>query len=532
MSDLAVAPGGDYNLVPYGSKPFQQSQPPRLAALATLFGLQPADVTRCSVLELGCASGGNIIPLALRFPGSRFRGIDLTERHVRDAQARIDALGLSNICIEQGDIGTLDLGQDRFDYIICHGVYSWVPPAVREAMLRIISRNLADSGVAYISYNVLPGWHMRGAIRDMMVYHAGMDGDPNMRVAKARWVLDNIAKSTRGSTPYTDMLRGEAKLLATLEDSYILGEFLERENAPCYFRDFVARAEEHGLTYLCEAEIQQCIAENISPDVGALIRVMSQNKLVPFEQYMDFFKGRTFRQTLLVKEAHTSKIERTIQPHRARNLHVSARTTIADKGDGSAVFTGMSGATLHTGNTAAREAVKRLSHVFPDTRTVAELAAEVRAAGVGTDRASVIAGGDVEAGVLDAVFKMVLAGIAEVSTVPLRIRKGGTDLPKATPLARLDASQGFGWTTGPTHGVVPLDVVAMAVLPFMDGSHGREALQEKLLMAVREGRVRLIDNTTKADLEGERLTSAAGQHLSAALESLAAVGLLEQRQFG
>jgi methyltransferase family protein/predicted methyltransferase family protein len=205
---------------------------------------------QCSMLELGCASGGNIIPLAMRFPGSRFRGVDLTERHVRDGQARVQELGLGNIRIEQGDIAALDLAGERFDYIVCHGVYSWVPSTVRDAILRISADNLTENGVAYVSYNVYPGWQLRGVIRDMMIYHAGTEGDPRTRVAKARWVLDNIAKSSPGDTPYGEMLRSEAKLLAGMDDSYILGEFLERENAPCYFRDFAAKAEAHRLVYL------------------------------------------------------------------------------------------------------------------------------------------------------------------------------------------------------------------------------------------------------------------------------------------
>src|SRR5262245_52209065 len=313
-------PGGDYNLVPYISKPFPQSQPPRLAALATLFGLTAPPVAQCRMLELGCASGGNIIPLAVRFPGSHFLGVDLTERHVRDGQARIATLDLPNIRIEQGDIGALDLAGERFDYIVCHGVYSWVPANVRDAVLRICAEHLTDNGIAYVSYNVYPGWHLRGIIRDMMIYHAGMDGDPKMRVAKARWALENIAKSSRAGGAYGEMLRAEAKLLAGSDDSYILGEFLERENAPCYFRDFAAKADGYGLSYLCEAEISQCIPEHITPEVGALIRTMSANNLIPLEQYMDFFKGRTFRQTLLVKGTQARRIERTLLPERVRGL--------------------------------------------------------------------------------------------------------------------------------------------------------------------------------------------------------------------
>ena len=518
-SDLASAPGGDYNLVPYDSKPFPQSQPPRLAALATMFGLAPPDVSRCSVLELGCASGGNIIPLAMRFPESRFRGVDLTVRHVREGQARVRELGLENIHIEQGDIAALDLGGERFDYIVCHGVYSWVPPPVRDAILRISANNLTKNGVAYVSYNVYPGWQLRGVIRDMMIYHAGTEGDPSMRVAKARWVLDNIAKSSRGGTPYGEMLRTEAGQLSGMGDSYILGEFLERENAPCYFRDFAAKAETHGLVYLCETDLPECIPEHIGADVGAMIRVMSGNNLIPLEQYMDFFKGRTFRQTLLVKAARSAAIKRQLVPEGVRDLHVSGRMTLTDKGDGTLVFSSPTGASLATRHAGVHHAMQRLSDVFPATRTVADLVAEGRVA----DRRAVA---DLDRAILDAVFKMIMVGLLDVSTVPLRTKAAGSR-PRAWQLSRLDALRGSSWTTSPAHNIVQLDAVCSALLPFLDGTHDRDALQGKLLTFVQEGRIRLVDTVTGADLTPDRLKVAAKEHVTLALDKLAAGGLLE-----
>ena len=511
----AVAPGGDYNLVPYISKPFPQSRPPRLAALAALFGLSAPAVSQCQMLELGCASGGNLIPLALRFPGSRFRGVDLTDRHVRDGQARVGALDLRNVRIEQGDIATLDLGIERFDYIVCHGVYSWVPPDVRDAILRIAADHLADDGVAYISYNIFPGWHLRGVIRDMMVYHAGMDGDPKLRVAKARWVLDNISKSSRAGSPYGEMLRSEATTLAGTDDFYILGEFLERENAPCYFRDFAAKAEGVGLSYLCEAELSQCIPEHITPEVGQLIRTMSANNLIPLEQYMDFFKGRAFRQTLLVKADQAKRIERILMPERSNALHISGRLASTAKDDGSWVVSAPNGATLTTHEEAVHRALQKLSEAYPATRTVRELAAEVRAL-------------DREAALLDAVFKAILVGLVEISSVPLRLEPaaGAKPRPRAGRLARLDASQGTIWTTGPAHNVVPLDVVCALLLPLMDGAHDREALKNALLAAVREGRLRLTDKASGLDLAGSALDEAAAQHVAEAIDRLAAAGIL------
>ena len=192
----AVAdPGGDYDALPYVSVPYHQTQPARLAGIARLFGMDAPDASRASVLELGCASGGNIVPLAARFPEARFVGVDLSARQVADGQARIAALGLTNIEIVQGDIATVDLSSRRFDYVICHGVYSWVPPEVQEAMFRIMAKTLAGNGIAYVSYNTYPGWHLRTVVRDICLRHAG-----SARAPLSCWSTATADGANRGSS--------------------------------------------------------------------------------------------------------------------------------------------------------------------------------------------------------------------------------------------------------------------------------------------------------------------------------------------
>ena len=143
-----------YDDVPYTSKPFPQSQPPRLAALAKLFGLTPPDVAHARVLELGCASGGNLIPLAAAFPDAEFLGLDLSPKQIADGTARIARSGLTNIRLIQQSIADVTRGLGQFDYIICHGVYSWVPADVRDSILRVTHDNLSENGVALANFAV------------------------------------------------------------------------------------------------------------------------------------------------------------------------------------------------------------------------------------------------------------------------------------------------------------------------------------------------------------------------------------------
>jgi len=139
--------------------------------MGTLYGLQPAKITRCRVLELGCAGGMNLLPMAEELPDSNFTGIDLSANQIAEARGIAIELGLDNLDLIHDDIRAIDETWGEFDYIICHGVYSWVSADVRQKILRTCNRNLAPQGIAMISYNTNPGWHFHRMIRDMMLYH-------------------------------------------------------------------------------------------------------------------------------------------------------------------------------------------------------------------------------------------------------------------------------------------------------------------------------------------------------------------------
>ena len=179
-----------YDDVPYASYAYFQSHPNRLCVVATLFGMTPAPLASCRVLELGCASGGNLLPMAEAFPDATFVGLDYSSRQIADGIKIVEKLGMRNIELRCQSITEVDASLGKFDYIICHGVYSWVPEAVRQKIFEICALHLNPQGVAYISYNTYPGWHLRGTVREMMLYHVRRWESPHDRVTHARALLD------------------------------------------------------------------------------------------------------------------------------------------------------------------------------------------------------------------------------------------------------------------------------------------------------------------------------------------------------
>ncbi len=324
MSDTS----NTYDAVPYPSYAFAHTHPDALGTLARVFGMSPVPPDRARVLEIGCASGGNLIPMAVAYPGATFVGFDLSARQIEEGRRQAAALGLTNLDLQPRDIlqPTDDLG--TFDYIIAHGVFSWVPQLVQEAIFALARKHLSPQGVAYISYNTRPGWQMHGAVRDMMLYMTADVPEPMGKVAHATAMLDWLAAAVPGShAAYHRMLNQVSQTLKTHNQAYVLHEFLEEVNDPQTFVGFMDRAHRHGLQYLGESGLTAMLDQYFDPQVQQTLRGWSRD-IFELEQYMDFLRGRTFRQTLLVHREVA--LQRDLTSFRADGMWLSSRALTPD----------------------------------------------------------------------------------------------------------------------------------------------------------------------------------------------------------
>jgi methyltransferase-like protein/SAM-dependent methyltransferase len=249
-------------------------------------------------LEIGCGLGENIIPMAAELPEGSFLGIDASEGEVAEGRATIAAAGLTNV--ELRPMNLMNAGPDlgTFDYIVCHGVYSWVGPEVQQKLLAVLATDLAPDGVAFVSYNVYPGWHMQNIIRDAMVFHNGAETDPREEIRKAREILDLLVQfASAPESYYMAMLRERRAYLLERNDAYLYHDYLEDVNQPVYYHQFLERIEAEGLKTVADAEFSMnaCVAPG--PIRAALRRVTHDPARQ--EEYLDFLRGRPFRRTVL-----------------------------------------------------------------------------------------------------------------------------------------------------------------------------------------------------------------------------------------
>lgn len=473
-----------YDEVLYTGYPYNQTHPDRLATLATLHGLEPASVESCRVLELGCGDGGNIIPMAMGLPSSRFVGVDLSERAVEKGEAIIRELGLSNISLLKLDVSSISESMGAFDYIIAHGLYSWVPRGVQEKILAICKASLAPQGVAYVSYNTYPGSHLRNMTREMMLFHARHLREPERRVARARALVEFLSGAQRDSEMYGLLLQNEGERMSRLSDHMLYHDDLAEVNSPVYFHEFMERASEHGLQYLSEADFFEVEDGSLAPQLNELLRSSGGDDIVTREQYMDFIKCRKFRQTLLVHSGLA--IDRSKRPDRAASFYVASAVLPVSREpslNSQAVeqFRSEKGASITTDHPLVKSALLELGRAWPGAVRFNALLAAARAR-LTSGAVYEDGGASEEALVLgQLLIKTYAAAVVEFHVHAPALALKLSERPIASPLARLQARIGPLVTTLLHTSVRIGDETGRYLLTLLDGTRDRAALLEELV---------------------------------------------------
>jgi methyltransferase-like protein len=475
-----------YDRVRYRTLPLAQTHPDRLATVARLFGMHPASVERCRVLEIGCGDGSNLIPIAYAFPESRFLGFDLAASAVARGETAIRSLGLANIELRHLDIMDVTAGLGTFDYVIAHGVYSWVPEAVRDRLLAICKDHLAPNGVAYVSYNTYPGCHLRQAARWALQFHVEGIDDAEERIAQAR----ALARFIADCPPYGDSNFFHDEMRAVLEHSpgLLFHDDLAPINDPVYFYQFVQHVHRHGLRFLAEANVWE-MQDRIFPEpIAGQLRQLSDGNLLLREQYLDFLKNRRFRQTLLCHDGVTRARDPLSPVIEQLFVASAARPTVEnpDIASPSAVveFRGPRSSGMSTDHRLAKAAVFLLGRIWPRPVALPELARQARAMLGDARDASTDATGEAARDVralCDILMSAYAAGVVELSTTVPTFTVEVSEFPTVSPIARLQLERGDDFITTLRHGSLRVDdPVARHVLSLLDGTRNRAALLQDI----------------------------------------------------
>ena len=302
-----------YSELGYKSMPFPYTTPATLEAYAALVGISAPNPKNARVLELGATYGGNIISQALFNSDATFVGIELSQEQVEKGNEVIANAGLTNVSLIQSDIASIGSEIGTFDYIIAHGVYSWVDDGVKDALLRLMDEHLAEDGIAYVSYNTYPGWHTMEEVRQLMMYS---NRDKTQFNHKEKVLHGKTIGSIVGSQilKYDNLKERNSKFLCALrsvmqKDEYYVGhDHLEPNNDPVYFYQFNDHLGAHNLAYLCDADLTLSMVRSFDADIADTLDKLAPNDHVAQEQYLDFMLDTTFRKSIICKANHAESV--------------------------------------------------------------------------------------------------------------------------------------------------------------------------------------------------------------------------------
>jgi SAM-dependent methyltransferase len=487
----------DYDTTPYNSDAFPQSAPGHLAAVAHLFGLAAPEVSGARVLEIGCAAGGNVIPFAATHPRAQVVGIDLSQVQIVQGRTVAAAMGLDNLEFVVGDISRLDLAAlGTFDFVIAHGVYSWVPADVQDALLAAFHSLLAPEGVGYLSYNVYPGWKAKEYMRDAMLLASGASTTPADKVRDARQMADFLEDVAQADGVLARVLAEFRARDEGFGDSYLLHDELEAFNTPCYFYEMLGRAGAHRLAFLAEARPETMSPANHGPRVAEFVTAKSAGVQVLTEQYLDFVVNRAFRESLLVHAERAPLIRYDPDQSRYGRLYFAAWTPPVD---GPTVmdhsrqeFAVADGATLFTNDPGLKATLEALNERWPWTVSRQDLidAVHARLVSAGFTPAESLSEH------IDGLLKVLIGqGQARYRLDPVLPEPvPHTPLRLDEPIRRMAAATRWNETASIFnlwHEAVILSPVDRHRLPLLDGTRDRGALVQELLALAAAGAFRV-----------------------------------------
>ena len=465
-----------YDQFRYPGRFYPQASPERMATLGTLFGLKPPPIARCRVLELGCGEGGHLVPLAYVLPDSSFLGVDASQIPVaraRDLAGRIDAKNIEFRTLEFENFPS-DAG--LFDYIISHGVYSWVPAAAQQALLAICQRHLAPNGLAYISYNAHPGGHLRQIPRDLALFHTRHTVELAPKVREAHQILDFVLSGMPQTSIQRDLLAGVVRGYKA-SDALTVFDLLSEVNEPCYFLDFMESAVAHGLQFVAESDVRFMRTSHLPQNIRRWLDALPDRLLR--EQYLDFINWRAFRATILCRIG--PRVDLEVTADRMRRLMVASSLApdvpIANLNSEEEIdFRGIYGQVVRSKEPLLKAVFLELQAVFPRALGYAELRERVcrRLGRPDTDDTAF------EGTLVRLLVSALANGVVEFFVYQAPYTTMISERPIASMIARIQAQSPGPVSCMYLASFMLEDPILRGLLLLSDGAHDHRQLRSKL----------------------------------------------------
>src|SRR5262249_31055536 len=238
--------------------------------------------------------------LAAAHPEARFVGVDLSGPHVASAKKLAREGGLENIGVLERDFSQLlheDIGE--FDYVVAHGVLSWVSPEKRAALIELASAKLRPGGLLFVSYNAMPGWASVEPLRQLLLF-AGV-GDTTLERAKR--ALEFARAMEAAGADYFARNPAASRMLDTMTAvglPYVVHEYLHEHWIPMYFARVASEMAARDLHFAGVLPAHLNFRDTAISEAHERLLAQVTDR-VTFESLKDYALGEFFRRDVYVK---------------------------------------------------------------------------------------------------------------------------------------------------------------------------------------------------------------------------------------
>lgn len=477
MADITFDP---YNGLNYSSYPYHHSHPDRLFTLAKFFGASPAEPGTANILEIGCASGGNIIPIALKYPQSKLLGIDASLSQIIAAQKAASEIGLMNATFENKLLGDLQNSRDQFDYIIVHNMISWINEQTRNEIFDLCKKLLKPNGIAFVSYNVHAGHSTANLLREMVLYNSHrLESIPEKLEQAKAFLAFTINALEESENPLHQMIYVEARAL--FENDNMLCDYIIGDHKVFGFHEFFEELDKRELQYLSDTHLPAMYVGNAPANI--LEAVQQLTDIVDVEEYLDFFTQKAFKSSIICHK--DAKIKRDVSEANLSSFYISSNilleipskdiTNFDDITQALSFFIKPNGGGGIQTNSSI---MKTVLYTIADNAAINPISI-AQIIDIASEKLPSVTKEEIQKTFNQEVIGLIFTGYIDITSYMTTAATLISDKPKIYHLARYQALQGDDtWVTNLKGQIVFIGLFEKYAFRYMDGEYGLDAIEE------------------------------------------------------
>ncbi len=286
--------------VTYTTNIFREATPVWLAMTALMMGQRCPDLARpFRYADLGCGHGLTAIAVAATCPHAEVWGFDFNPAHIESGRELATAAGLTNVRFQEAAFADLAQrpaqGLPDFDFMVSHGVLSWISPENQRHLVNVVGQRLRPGGLCYLSYNVATGWGAMPPLRLLM--RLLLRSTPARSDLAAQAVLDYLDRMKQANAGFFAANPSLEQRLAEIrkqDPRYIAHEFLNQDWHPLMFADMAAALEQEKCAYIGSATLTENIDVVAVPQTMAAMIQQTPDPVLR-ETLRDFAAAKGFR---------------------------------------------------------------------------------------------------------------------------------------------------------------------------------------------------------------------------------------------